>query len=192
MQHKCKMTVLDKKHYPELQARYCADPESGPCPCYRAGDEYMFERYGTADDFWHMGAGTLANASGPLEGIAGSAGVPHCSEAWDAVSRYIYTALQGGSIMRGWMKDERVMIACCSDGTRPVVFKLQRLDYKVLYIDGIDRRREKLSAALTALPGVTEVQFRPDFAEVYLDSDPGDEALKQAVESCGCAVTKIG
>lgn len=191
MQHKCKMTVLDKKHYPELQARYCADPESGPCPCYRVGDAYVFERYGAADDFWHMGAGTLANASGPQEGIAGSAGVPHCSEAWDAVSRYIYTALQGGSIMQGWMKDERVMIACCSDGTRPVVFKLQRLDYKILYIDGIDRRREKLSAALTALPGVTEVQFRPDFAEVYLDSDPGDEALKQAVESCGCAVTRI-
>ena len=191
MRHKCKMTVLDKKLYPELQAQYCADPDSGPCPCYRVGDEYVFERYGAADSFWHMGAGTLVNAAGPAEGIAGSAGMPHCSEAWDAVSRYIYTALQGGSIMRGWMRDERVMIACCSDGTRPVVFKLQRLDYKVLYIDGIDCRRERISAALTALPGVTEVQFRPGFAEVYLDSDPGDEALKQAVEGCGGAVTKI-
>ena len=30
MQHKCKMTVLDKKLYPELQAQYCADPEAGP------------------------------------------------------------------------------------------------------------------------------------------------------------------
>mgnify|MGYP006990255499 CR=1 FL=1 len=28
MQHKCKMTVLDKKLYPELQAQYCADPEA--------------------------------------------------------------------------------------------------------------------------------------------------------------------
>lgn len=185
MQHKCKMTVLDKKLYPELQAQYCADPEAGPCPCYRVGDEYVFERYGQADDFWHMGAGTLA--AGAAEGVAGSAGVPHCSEAWDALSRYIYAALQGGSIMRGWMKDEREMITCCSDGTRPVIFKLQRLDYKVLYIDGIgcDRCREKISAALAALPGVTEVRFRPEFMEVYLDRDPGNEALKQAVERCG-------
>ena len=38
--------------------------------------------------------------------------------------------------MRGWMKDEREMITCCSDGTRPVIFKLQRLDYKVLYASG--------------------------------------------------------
>lgn len=185
MQHKCKMTVLDKKLYPELQAQYCADPEAGPCPCYRVGDEYVFERYGQADDFWRMGTGTLA--AGAAEGVAGSAGVPHCSEAWDALSRYIYAALQGGSIMRGWMKDEREMITCCSDGTRPVIFKLQRLDYKVLYIDGIgcDRCREKISAALAALPGVAEVRFRPEFTEVYLDRDPGNEALKQAVERCG-------
>ena len=149
------------------------------------GDEYVFERYGQADDFWRMGTGTLA--AGAAEGVAGSAGVPHCSEAWDALSRYIYAALQGGSIMRGWMKDEREMITCCSDGTRPVIFKLQRLDYKVLYIDGIgcDRCREKISAALAALPGVAEVRFRPEFTEVYLDRDPGDEALKQAVERCG-------
>ena len=57
-------------------------------------------------------------------------GVPFCTEAWDAISRYIYTALQGGSIMHGWMKDERVMIACCNDGTRPVIFKIERIDYE--------------------------------------------------------------
>ena len=39
--------------------------------------------------------------------------------------------------MRGWMNDERVMITCCSDGTRPVIFKIERMDYKVLYIDGM-------------------------------------------------------
>lgn len=55
--------------------------------------------------------------------------MPHCSEAWDAISRYIYTGLQGGSIMRGWMKEENTMITCCSDGTRPVIFKIERIDY---------------------------------------------------------------
>lgn len=194
MQHKCKVTVLDKKLYPELQAQYCADPHAGPCPCYHVGDEYIFERYGQADDFWHLGAGTLVNGADRRDGTAGSPGVPHCSEAWDAVSRYIYTALQGGGVMRGWMRDERVMIACCSDGTRPVIFKIERLDYKALYIDGIgcERCRERIAAALGALPGVTDTVFRETFAEVYLDRDVPGDALRQAVESCGAyTVTKI-
>ena len=59
MQHKVKVTVIDKKLFPELQARYCADPAAGACPCYAVGDEFVFERYGAADDFWHMGLNTL-------------------------------------------------------------------------------------------------------------------------------------
>lgn len=47
MQHKCKMTVLDKKLYPELQAQYCADPDSGPCPCYRVGMSTSLSVMGT-------------------------------------------------------------------------------------------------------------------------------------------------
>ncbi|MCH5344688.1 MAG: TIGR04076 family protein [Acetatifactor sp.] len=196
MQHKCKLTVIDKKLYPELQAQYCADPNSGVCPCYNVGDEYIFERYGKADHFWHMGIGTLTKAGSGTEGIAGSAELPHCSEAWDAVSRYIYTALQGGSIMRGWMNDERVMITCCSDGTRPVIFKIERLDYKVLYIDGIgcEKCEQKISSALKAIPEVNEVVFRHEdgFTEVYLERDVPDEVLKQAVEgSGGYTVTKV-
>lgn len=30
--------------------------------------------------------------------------------------------------MHGWTKDERMMIACCNDGTRPVIFKIERID----------------------------------------------------------------
>lgn len=187
MQHKVKVTVIDKKLYPDLQAQYCAEPESGMCSCYNVGDEFIFERYGTADDFWHMGLNTLKQTVHKAEDIAGGTGFPHCSEAWDAISRYIYTGLQGGSIMRGWMKDERIMIACCSDGTRPVVFKIERMDYKVLYISGIgcEKCREKIRAALEALEGVTTVSFREKFTEVYLENDVEDAALKMAVEQCG-------
>lgn len=46
-----------------------------------------------------------------------------CGDAWDAISRYVYTALQGGSIMHKWTNDERMMITCCNDGSRPVIFK---------------------------------------------------------------------
>ena len=65
MKHKIKVTVIDKKLYPELQEKYCAGPKG----------------------------------------------------------------LQGGSIMKGWMKEENTMITCCSDGTRPVIFKIERIDY---------------------------------------------------------------
>ena len=42
MKHKVKVTVLDKKLQPELQQQYLADPESGACPCYNVGDEFIF------------------------------------------------------------------------------------------------------------------------------------------------------
>lgn len=86
MQHKCKVTVIDKKCFNDYQEKYLADPKSGPCPFYNVGDEFIFERYGGDDTFWRTGNGT------------------QCGEAWECISRYIYTALQGGSIMRGWTK----------------------------------------------------------------------------------------
>jgi len=73
---------------------------------------------------------TLVKTNGAPDTVAGGPKMPFCSEAWDAISRYIYTGLQGGSIMQGWTNDDRVMIACCNDGTRPVIFKIERIDYE--------------------------------------------------------------
>lgn len=206
MQHKVKVTVIDKKLYPELQAQYCADPDSGVCPCYQVGDEFIFERYGDADDFWHMGLNTLrqtANAAGNTAGntdentagyTAGGSAFPHCSEAWDAISRYIYTGLQGGSIMRGWMNDERVMIACCSDGTRPVIFKIERMDYIAVYFDNNSdvNCEDQIREAFMQIHGVESVDIREKYAEVYLIENVEDDVLKQAAESRGaCKVLRV-
>ena len=106
MKHKCKITVLKRECYRDLQSKYLADPQSGPCPFFREGQEIIVDN----DNFFRMLHGTF------------------CSEAWDCISRYVYAALQGGSIMRGWSNDEKVMITCCNDGTRPVIFKLERID----------------------------------------------------------------
>lgn len=110
MKYQCKITVLETKVFPELQEKYLADPKSRPCPCFKAGDKFILDRIPEKDDFYHLMNGKF------------------CGEAWDAVSRYVYTALQGGSIMHGWTNDERMMIACCNDGTRPVIFKIERID----------------------------------------------------------------
>ena len=100
------------------------------CPCYNAGDEFEFYRDDVRDDFWHMGINTLTKTTGDADAVAGGPKLPFCSEVWDAISRDIYTGLQGGSIMKGWMKRENEMITCCSDGTRPVIFKIERIDYE--------------------------------------------------------------
>ena len=50
MKHKVRLTVIDKKLYPELQ-QYCANPNSGACPCYNIGDMFEFFRDDMRDDF---------------------------------------------------------------------------------------------------------------------------------------------
>ena len=167
MQYKCKLTVIDKKVFGDLQEKYLADPKSGACPFYNVGVEYIFERYGDEDTFWTQGKGA------------------HCSEAWDCFSRYFYTALQGGSIMRNWTNDEHMMIACCNDGTRPVIFKIERLDYKVVYIDAPANIQEKIVDVLKNLDGVTAVTYRHDknFIEVFMDknSEVADDKIISAL-----------
>lgn len=128
MGYKVKVTVIDKKCYADLQAQYCADPTCGACPIYNVGDEFVFRSDGEREDFWHMGLNTLTKTDADPNTVAGGPTMPHCSEAWDAISRYIYTGLQGGSILKGWMKEDNMMITCCSDGTRPVIFKIERID----------------------------------------------------------------
>ena len=103
---KCKITVLRREYYQDLADQYLADPHSGKCSLFEDGQEFIVD----GESFFKMMHGTF------------------CSEAWDCISRYVYAALQGGSIMRGWTNDEKVMITCCNDGTRPVIFKLERLD----------------------------------------------------------------
>ena len=106
MKHKCKITVLRREFYQDLADEYLANPNVGKCNLFHDGQEFIVD----GKDFWKMMNGKF------------------CAEAWDSISRYIYAALQGGSIMRGWTNDEKVMIAACSDGVRPVSFKIERID----------------------------------------------------------------
>ncbi len=103
---KCRITVLKREYYQDLADQYLADPNVGKCNLFKEGQEFLVDQ----KDYFHM-----------LDG-------KFCSEAWDSISRYVYSALQGGSIMKGWTNDEKIMIACCNDGTRPVIFKIERID----------------------------------------------------------------
>ena len=89
--------------------------------------------------------------------------------------------------MRGWMNDERVMIACCSDGTRPVIFKIQRMDYQVLYLSGVAEGadREAIRRELMQIDDVTEVRFTDTWTEVFVEKEVREEQLRQAVAAAG-------
>ena len=41
---KVKVTVIDKKCYPELQKKYCMDPDVGLCPMFEVGQEFIIEK----------------------------------------------------------------------------------------------------------------------------------------------------
>jgi uncharacterized repeat protein (TIGR04076 family) len=104
--YKCKITVLKMELYEDLQEQYLQDPNSGKCPLFTVGQEIIVD----LGSYWNM-----------LDG-------KFCAYAWDAINKFIYAALQGGSILRGWNKDEKVMIVCCPDGVRPVTFKVERIN----------------------------------------------------------------
>lgn len=50
MKHKVKVTVLDKKLYPELQQQYCAVPCSGVCPCCNDGTRLVIFKIERIDE----------------------------------------------------------------------------------------------------------------------------------------------
>lgn len=79
MQHECRITVLDTTCSEALHHEYLADPKSGPCPCFKAGDEFLFQRTPQHDDYYHLGRDTRVKDGGNWP----------CGEAWDTVNRYI-------------------------------------------------------------------------------------------------------
>ena len=91
--------------------------------------------------------------------------------------------------MRGWTNDEHLMIACCNDGTRPVIFKIERLDYKVLHVNADELTQIKISDEIKKLDGVFNVIYRKDknFTEIFMDRnrEVGDEKILSVVKTFG-------
>ena len=101
---RCKITVLKKTLHPDLASEYCQD-EVTLCKNFREGQEFIT---------------SFAKPKG------------FCDWAWNDIHQYVVALLAGGNfagdLFNGWMKDDKTMIACCTDGIRPVVFKMERLE----------------------------------------------------------------
>lgn len=100
----CKVTVLRTLYHSDLAEEYRRpDVHKGPCPFFREGQEfivnYLVER---PSDFT-------------------------CDWAWDDLHKVLMTLMLNGDFGT-WMKDKNSFITCCTDGIKPVVFKIQRVE----------------------------------------------------------------
>jgi uncharacterized repeat protein (TIGR04076 family) len=101
---RCRITVIKKTLNPELAKEYCQNDVT-PCPCFEVGQEFT------------CGLKKPEN---------------FCDWAWRDIHPMVAVLLAGGNFSRdlfdGWMKDDRTMIGCCTDGVRPVIFRIEKID----------------------------------------------------------------
>jgi uncharacterized repeat protein (TIGR04076 family) len=105
-----------------------------------------------------------------------------CPWAWNDISRVVLALYAGGSFDQGtfknWMKESNTMVVCCTDGLRPVSFKIERIDTKTLIdVAGIEQpapsevydseRWGEFSYVFLGLEAGERYQVRLHFCEVY-------------------------
>ncbi len=101
-----KITVLRRTQFPDLASAHLKAPAS-PCPLLQVGQAFI-----------------VGPALQRPDGF--------CDWAWNDLLRFVTVLSRGGNfstdIFADWMRDDRAMIACCTDGIRPVIFKIERLE----------------------------------------------------------------
>lgn len=96
---KCKITVLKTTLFEDLAEQYAHEPEVGTCPVFKEGQTFI------------------------TGGIFGN-DIPKgfCHMAWQALVMPVNVLIGGGKVLG----IDDTHIACCTDGIRPVIFKLER------------------------------------------------------------------
>lgn len=102
---KLKITVLERTFNPEIAEEYGSDGFKqgrgfGPCPNFIDGQEFVLDGLSRPERF--------------------------CSWAWADIHGAVRTIAFGGE--HHFMKTRGSAISCCTDGMKPVIFKLERVD----------------------------------------------------------------
>ncbi len=102
---RCKITVLKRALHPEMAEQY-SDLKITLCPYFEEGQQFLCNMFEKPAGF--------------------------CDWAWQDINRILVALDRGGNFNTGaftqWMKNDRSMIACCTDGIRPVSFLLERIE----------------------------------------------------------------
>ena len=99
---KVKITVIRKEFYPDFADEFLSEGKgAGACSLLEVGDTLIFE---------------------------GGAQMPEsfCPWAWIDIYHNV-SAIASGSTYYPWNKRDGQTIACCTDGIRPVVFKIEAI-----------------------------------------------------------------
>lgn len=100
----CKITVLKTLYHQDLAAEYRRpDVHRGPCPFFSEGQEFIVKY--------------LAERPASFA----------CDWAWNDIHK-ILLAMMLKADFSTWMVDPNTFITCCTDGIKPVVFKLERIE----------------------------------------------------------------
>jgi uncharacterized repeat protein (TIGR04076 family) len=98
---KAKITVLKRMYNPDLVDEYIKDTQGmGPCRLFEDGQVFIQEGWRPPEDF--------------------------CPWAWADIHKEIILIRRGGD--QGGLKQKNTAIACCTDGFKPVVFKIERIE----------------------------------------------------------------
>ncbi|MHA1968432.1 MAG: TIGR04076 family protein [Candidatus Hodarchaeales archaeon] len=109
---KCKITVLKRTFHEDLAEEY-VQMKMGKCEAFEDGQEFITE------------SPTTKPESFP------------CPWAWNDIHKVVLTLMHGGNFKQyvgktgkiwNLMKTDNSFITCCTDGIRPVIFKLEALD----------------------------------------------------------------
>ena len=99
MAKQIKITVLKKDLYKELVNEFAADKALAQCPKFEDGQEFVLDKPNIPEDF--------------------------CPWAWADLQRDVVAVFHGASYP--WIDQKNAIISCCTDGLRPVVFKIERI-----------------------------------------------------------------
>lgn len=104
-----------------------------------------------------------------------------CDEAWSAMQKYVFAILNGASNVQfyegKWLKESGVAICSCSDGIRPVIFKLEidkelsdeyKTEHQIVIKESMDNNLIELKRDL----GKNEIENRiPDELVRFISND---------------------
>ena len=103
MQKQVKITVVRKYFFKDLIDQFLNNPDSvEECDFFNEGDTFIFE----------------GNAEMP-KGF--------CPWAWIDIYHSV-SSISKGATLSDWYNQEGMSIVCCSDGLRPVIFKIESID----------------------------------------------------------------
>ncbi len=99
--NKAKITVLKRQDPKDIFDTYPVNEKTWMVPCgvYEDGQEFILERFRMPEGF--------------------------CPSAWQSIYGQVQTIINGGDFP--YFDEKGVAVTCCTDGMRPVIFKVERI-----------------------------------------------------------------